>query len=175
MRLLKEILEKDVKSVVSEDELVNIHRAPRNRRAVRAVVFDADGNIALLHVSKNKYYKLPGGGIEEGEEIIQALIRECQEEIGCNIKVDEEVGEVIEYRDQHRFRQISYCYTAKVIGDKGSPNLEQEEIDEGFKEVWVSLDEAICLLKESEPTSYNGPFIVMRDLKMLEEVKSMRH
>jgi len=36
----------------------------RMRKAARAAVFDHEGNLALLHVSKHHYYKLPGGGIE---------------------------------------------------------------------------------------------------------------
>jgi 8-oxo-dGTP diphosphatase len=45
------------------------------REAARAIVYDKDGNIAILNVSKQKYHKLPGGGIEEGEDIQSALKR----------------------------------------------------------------------------------------------------
>ena len=34
------------------------------REAVRAVVTDVEGLIALLYVAQDKSYKLPGGGIE---------------------------------------------------------------------------------------------------------------
>ncbi|KAA0205648.1 hypothetical protein EDM68_04920 [Candidatus Uhrbacteria bacterium] len=40
----------------------------RERRASRAVVFDEKDRVAFLFVSKHGYYKLPGGGIEEGED-----------------------------------------------------------------------------------------------------------
>ncbi len=45
----------------------------QNRVAVRAVLFDNDENVALMHVSKEEYYKLPGGGVEEDEELLVAL------------------------------------------------------------------------------------------------------
>jgi len=50
------------------------------REVGRAVVVDEDKKIALLYVSKENYYKLPGGGIEEGEDKISALKRECLED-----------------------------------------------------------------------------------------------
>ena len=39
------------------------------REAARAVMADAEGRIALLHVVKYGYYKIPGGGIDPGESI----------------------------------------------------------------------------------------------------------
>ena len=58
----------------------------RPRTAVRAIVFDKDNKIGLLNVTKHGYYKLPGGGIKEGEDKITALKRECLEEIGCDYR-----------------------------------------------------------------------------------------
>lgn len=57
------------------------------REAARAIVLDENNMIALLHVSRDGYYKLPGGGIEDSEDPVDALKRECREEIGCEIEV----------------------------------------------------------------------------------------
>ena len=62
------------------------------RKTARAVVFDENNKIALLYVSKHNYHKLPGGGAEDGEDLIVALKRECVEEIGCDIEVIEDLG-----------------------------------------------------------------------------------
>ena len=48
----------------------------KERRASRAVVFDREKNIALLRITKKYFHKLPGGGIEDGESIADALERE---------------------------------------------------------------------------------------------------
>src|SRR5450830_1921296 len=77
----------------------------RERRASRAVVFDRDGNIALLDVSKRGYHKLPGGGIDEGEDILAALNRETMEEIGCTIGNIRELGIIEEYRNNYELHQ----------------------------------------------------------------------
>jgi 8-oxo-dGTP pyrophosphatase MutT (NUDIX family) len=79
---------------VSEEEV----KGYRTREAGRAVVFDDEGKVALLSVSKENYYKLPGGGVEEGEDKITALHRECQEEIGCDVEIVNELGFIVEYR-----------------------------------------------------------------------------
>lgn len=47
------------------------------RKTGRAIIFDADKNVALLHVTKKHYHKLPGGGVEEGENVAEALKREA--------------------------------------------------------------------------------------------------
>ncbi len=141
------------------------------REAVRAVVFDAEGKVALLHVTKFGYHKLPGGGIEKGESKEEALKRECLEEIGCNIEIGEYLGELVEYRRELRLNQTSFCYVAKVVGEKGGQHLEQGEIDEGHDLGWYNLEDALNLLQSEHPTDYEGPFIVARDIAFLTEAK----
>jgi 8-oxo-dGTP pyrophosphatase MutT (NUDIX family) len=170
MKLLKTIKEEDLFPVSKFGIKIENYK---QRFAARAIVFDQEKNVALLNVSKHNYYKLPGGGIEEGEEIEGALHRECLEEIGCDIVVKNEVGEILEYRDKYSLKQVSYCFIAEIEGAKNEPSFEQVEIDDGFKIVWVSLEKAIKLLKQSKPTVYNGNFIVARDLTFIEAVKSL--
>jgi len=145
------------------------------RHASRAVLLDEHNKIALLNVSKWAYYKLPGGGIDEGESKEEALHRECLEEAGCRIKIIEEIGQIVEHRGKWNILQTSYCYVAKVLGDKGSPNFEQGEIDDGFKLIWVDMDEALNLVKNSRPDdgTYDGKFIVRRDAVILAEAKKL--
>ena len=59
MELLKEI--KDKKFPEDESTL-------KIREASRAILFDENDLIPLLFVSKYNYHKLPGGGIDEGED-----------------------------------------------------------------------------------------------------------
>ncbi len=169
MKLLKTIKDSDIfpelKTGIEVEEY-------KERKAARAIIFDQEKNVAILNVSKSGYYKLPGGGVEEGEDMIEALHRECIEEMGCSVKVEGEVGQIIEYRNQNSLRQVSSCYTARVDGSKGNPDFEQGEIDEGFQGMWVTLDEALDLMKQSKPTTYDGKFIMVRDSCFLEAVKA---
>ena len=154
---------------VSEKEV----KSYRTREAGRAVVFDQDKKVALLHVTSENYYKLPGGGIEEGEDKIIALHRECQEEIGCDVEIIKEIGYIVEYRKIFTLKQTSYCYLVKVKGIKGVPEFTEEEKEKGFEQVWLTYDEAIKALNESITTSVEGrEYIVPRDFAFLEEGRS---
>jgi 8-oxo-dGTP pyrophosphatase MutT (NUDIX family) len=151
---------------VSEEEVKNY----KVREAARAVVFDENNKIALLHVSKERYYKLPGGGLEGSEDQAVALQRECKEEIGCNIEVVGEIGSIIEYRKIFNLKQTSYCYLAKVKGPKGTPDFTDDEKENGFEQVWLSYNDALKALIESKASSIEGSdYIVPRDTTFLEE------
>jgi len=144
------------------------------REAARAIVIDMDNRIALLTVGNERYCKIPGGGIEEAEDKIIALQRECMEEIGCKIEVTNEIGIITEYRKIFKLKQISYCYLAKVKGKKGRPTFTDEEVSEGFKVVWMSFDDALAMFKKSRATSIEGKdYILPRDSKFLQEAKKL--
>ena len=123
----------------------------RKRGAARAVL--KKGNeIALLHVKNHNYYKLPGGGIDDGETIIEALNREILEETGCTSRISQELGEIFEERSHVGVYQTSYCFIAEVI-EEGTPKFTEKELGDGFELVWVFLDKAINLIKNSKPNS----------------------
>lgn len=171
MKLLKIIKEQDIYS----DHPLKKNDKHRKRIAGRVVLFDKDKNISLLHVTRSGYYKLPGGGAEKDESPIEAAKRKTIEEAGCEIEIISEIGKIIEYRDQddcqnsNGITQTSFCYLAKAVGFKKEPYFEPDEIKEGFRLVWVSLDKAINLIEQSKPTTYDGKFIVVRDLIFLKK------
>ncbi len=139
----------------------------RIRKAARAVVFDEEGKIGLLYVAKDKYHKLPGGGLEVDEDISTALKRECLEELGCDIIIGESLGEIIEYRDKWELAQTSYCYLANLQGQKGAPNFTTEEREKDFQIKWLFPDEALKIIEEDVPEGDEGPFIKQRDSEFL--------
>lgn len=143
------------------------------RLASRGIAYDEHNRLALLPVTKHGYYKLPGGGIDEGEDKDDAFRRECLEEIGYDVEIETELGEVVEYRTQSQRVQTSYCFIGRRKGDKQQTALTEHEIENGFIEpVWVTLDEAIELMK-NQTENYHGKFIVERDAFLLDLVKSL--
>jgi len=159
--------------LLGTNELKNLPEAERQtykyRQAVRAIIFNPQDQIALMYSSKFGYYKLPGGGIEAGEDVVKALKRECLEEVGCNIEIISEVGRIIEFRDEYQLHQESFCFAAKTVGQIGKPALTPQEIEHGYSVVWVSFKEGIKMLENSKPQDYSGKFIVWRDLVFLRE------
>jgi 8-oxo-dGTP diphosphatase len=168
MKILLEISDKEINNGLSE----RFDKPYLLRKAARAVVFNERNEIAFQSVSKHNYYKLPGGGVERGETILEALKREIREEAGCeDIKVIDEIGIIIEYRNKFDILQVSYCYLAETIGKIDSPEYDKAEIEEGLESLWVPMEKAMTLLRNSKPDDYDGKFIVKRDLFFLEELK----
>lgn len=130
MKLLAEIAEEDIGFEKLETESKYNYKV---RKASRAIVVNHLKQIALLYVSEKKYHKLPGGGIERGESIADALIREVMEEVGVEIKVNGEVGLILEYRDRSELLQISYCFFASSVRAKEGPSFTEEEQQDGFE------------------------------------------
>ena len=144
------------------------------RNAARAVVLNDKNQVAILKANTYNYHKLPGGGVEPGEDIRTALSRELLEEIGCVVNVIAEIGETIEYRDKCKFKHTSRCYLAKQVGEQRASSFTQSEIDHGFEVVWAdNIDAAIELLKQDRMQNYHGLFIQRRDTAILQAAKEL--
>ena len=137
------------------------------RRSSRGILVN-NGQIALLNVTKFNYHKLPGGGLEPNESIDEAFTRETLEETGCQCEILDQSGVIIEWRDQFKLLQISYVLLAKVKGKICQNKFEQEEIDEGFKLEWLPFEKVGEVLKNDNPTDYEGKFIKIRDKSIIE-------
>ena len=144
----------------------------RTRYAVRGIVKDEMNRVAIFHHTKTGTYGLPGGGVEGQETPEQAVIRECREEIACEVRVLRGLARTIEYRKRKKMLYDSTAYLAELVGEKGVPVPQDSELTHGSVVIWVSIDEAITLL-ESIPLSTKRDFlydnyIIQRDLSFLK-------
>lgn len=140
------------------------------RRSVRGIVIDSENKIALLYSNKFKYYVLPGGGVEEGESIDQAIIRECKEEIGCDVEITGEVGKTIEVREKDNLTNEAHCYVLKLIGEKQKPEFMGDEIEDDFITMWVSVEKAIKHIEsEGHYNDLYHEYMKQRSLVFLKE------
>ena len=143
------------------------------REAVRGIIIK-ESKILLIYSEKNGDYKLPGGGIEEGETPEEALIREFQEASGVRVVVFVIILEVMEYDegqfdDCDVFKMLSTYYECKEIRVMRQ-NLDSYELEMGFTPKWVEIDEAIStnyrILKETI-----CPRWTKRETQVLEYIK----
>jgi ADP-ribose pyrophosphatase YjhB (NUDIX family) len=128
------------------------------RNATRAIVLDGT-DILLMYTERYHDYSLPGGGLDEGEDIIAGLVRELEEETGAlNIHDIKAYGIYEEFRPWHKdpyevMHMISYCYTCKADRTLGQAKLEDYELKNGMKALWIPILDAIahneCTIAES--------------------------
>ena len=57
-----------------------------------AVIFDDAGKVLLERRSDNGFWGLPGGAVEVGESVEQAVVREVMEETGLRVDVKRLIG-----------------------------------------------------------------------------------
>ena len=149
---------------------------PRKRLGARGIIRNNTGMIAILHKKKMNEYKLPGGGIDEGEDPAEAFKREALEETGCNIRIVSKFGTIVENKTLDNFTQTSYVFLASVVKDNKVLNLTDREKEEGSELLWISPTDALKLIDESfdklvpskYENTYHSKFIALRDKKILE-------
>ena len=73
------------------------------RKTARAILLNSKGQICLTHERAPGFHLLPGGGIDPGESVRDAVVRECLEEAGAKIEILGELGMTIEYRNTEQY------------------------------------------------------------------------
>ncbi|MEK7135985.1 MAG: NUDIX domain-containing protein [Patescibacteria group bacterium] len=151
MNLISEIRQKDIDpswEQLPDEAHINY------RESAKAVLFDQDDNIALVYYPPIEGffggYYLPGGGLEEGETILETFYRETLEETGCKIKEIGEIGFIIEYMKDKLLKQKVFAFTARVDGEKGECQPTESEKKRGMEIKWKPLGEAIKLVEANQ-------------------------
>ncbi len=119
-----------------------------NRCTVRAVIL-RDGKLAM-QVNPAGHYKLPGGGPEQNETLLDALVREVHEETGLLVVRDsiQPVGEVLEMRADifnklNKFVRTSYFYLCDAVDTGDALKLTPSERRNGYYFVWATPEEIL--------------------------------
>jgi ADP-ribose pyrophosphatase YjhB (NUDIX family) len=103
--------------------------------SANVVVVNDEGQILLIRRTDNGNIALPGGGMDLGESITQAAVREVKEETGLDVELTGLVGiytnprHVIEYTSDGEVRQeFSIVFTARPTGGSLRTSSESSEI-----------------------------------------------
>lgn len=105
------------------------------------IINDKNETLLLKRTSKTRnqagLWSKPGGAVEFGEKIEDAVKREVREEIGVDIELIKSLGFTNHYMNEEKQHWLSLNYLAKITN--GEPkNLEPEKHEE-MK--WFRLDD----------------------------------
>src|SRR5690606_16385900 len=104
-----------------------------------------DGKLLVINKNGGPYinrYDLPGGSLEDGEALAEAMKREFLEETGIEINIEEHIG-VIDFKlpwfwkDFTDVHHIAVYYSVKTIGGKIRVP-EQFDGQDSLGAIWVS-------------------------------------
>jgi 8-oxo-dGTP pyrophosphatase MutT (NUDIX family) len=102
--------------------------------SANVIVVNDQGEILMIRRTDNGNWAVPGGGMDLGESITDAAIRETQEETGITCKITGLVGiytnprHVILYTSNGEVRQeFSIVFTGRPVGGELRPSGESSE------------------------------------------------
>ncbi len=120
-------------------------------KKIRAVaIIINDNEILLMHRINNgkEYYVFPGGGVEEGETVEQAVLREVKEETSFEVKLEK----LLYHHTYEDIDHEQFFYLCRYIS--GEPKLgdanELQEMKNGGKNfynpIWYEIEKLSELL-----------------------------
>jgi 8-oxo-dGTP diphosphatase len=119
------------------------------RTATKAIIIE-EGRILLNHYRKGnkEWYTLPGGGQDHNEDLKSNLQRECLEEMGASVEV-EDVVFVREYIADHHnppenrkgYHQVNIIFAARLLSREFGEAHEQDPNQVGTQ--WVVVDDLL--------------------------------
>ena len=143
------------------------------RNSARGIII-SNQKLAMIHSMKYDYYKFPGGGIEKGEDPVDAMVRETREEAGLVVKPET----VKEYGYVHRiqksdtdptecFVQDNYYYLCQVEDEPVAQCLDTYESKECYALEFVDPQIVITKNRSVSESPYN-PVMFEREALVIE-------
>ena len=149
-----------------------------DRAIVRAIVIDNDGYFYFVRVDRDDEFgravliETSGGGVESGEDLIEAIHRELREELGVEVDVLCKIGVVSDYYNLIHRHNINNYYLCRIVsfGDK---HMTADEIDSfHLSTLKLSFEEAAKEYIDCSCTKL-GRLICNRELPVLHRAKEI--
>ncbi len=137
------------------------------RPAARVVLLDAENRVLLFHtvdpfVPDVVTWVTPGGGVEPGEELVEAARRELREETGYEADEWHSLGAV--HSAPHRMRKTEHCYLARNARRVGGQELDETE---SLRFGRFPLPEVRRMVRDGEITSTTTMAVLLKALLVL--------
>jgi 8-oxo-dGTP pyrophosphatase MutT (NUDIX family) len=123
---------------------------PEHREGARIVLIDPAGAVLLIHerIEGGTHWLTPGGGVESGESLALAAVRELYEETSLQVELDRNeqpihVVERIWHWRGHSYHQIDHFFVVWLADrpdvSPAAPTAMEQETLLGFR--WWSIDD----------------------------------
>ena len=142
----------------------------------RAIVLDEENKVAIHVIHRDdmfcnqRYFETPGGGVDEGETYEEAVVRECEEELGYRVEVLEALCDVRDFynligRENHNrfFLARRKEKVGKHFASSGDLFIQET--------IYLPIDEAIALYEKQDDTLVAG-LVKQRELPVLRLAKA---
>lgn len=106
------------------------------RNSTKAIIIENNSVLVTkLHDEKEVFYLLPGGGQEPSEKLTDCLVRECIEETGYEIEVQELlfIRECFMDKDIHR---VEFIFKGNILRETEIMGMDKDQL--GIE--WIELD-----------------------------------
>ena len=160
-----------------EDKQWPFQYVSHDRQIARAIVFD-DAGFYFVRVQRDDdfgkatYIETAGGGVEPGEELNKAILRELKEELGAEAELICKIGVVSDYYNlihRHNINHYFLC-RAKAFGSK---NLTQDEIDiYHLSTTRLSFEDAVAEYEKAAVQKV-AQLVAARELPILRRAKEI--
>jgi 8-oxo-dGTP pyrophosphatase MutT (NUDIX family) len=117
---------------------------------VMALIFNKHSEILLHHRTDNSKWSVPGGAVDFGENLYQAVVRECKEEVGFDVVPKRLVGIYSDpehfmfyYPDGNQVHSIVSVFECVIIGGELQKKNEESKdarwfhVDNLPKSLWA--------------------------------------
>ena len=105
------------------------------RPSVSAVIW-REGRLLLQQRSDGGQWGLPGGSVEIGESVSEALSREVSEETGLRVQAGRLIGvysdpafQVLRYPDGRVWQYVNLCFECAIVGGELTVSSETLALD----------------------------------------------
>ena len=149
-----------------------------DRNIARAIVYDENGQFYFVRAKRDDDFgkatliETAGGGVEEGEDLLDAIKRELKEELGVKVSIICKIGVVSDYYNLIHRHNINNYFLCKVesFGDK---ELTEDEIKSfHLSTLKLSYEEAVKEYENRADTRL-GKLIANRELPVLHRAKEI--
>ena len=149
-----------------------------DRNIVRAIVYDDEGYFYFVRADRDDIFakavviETAGGGVENGEDLSEAIKRELREELGAEVEVITKIGVVSDYYNLIHRHNVNNYFLCRVVSF-GERHLTDDEINKyHLSPLRLTYDEAVAEYERCK-NSKLGRLIGQRELPILKMAKEI--